>query len=159
MKYYIYESNIYKGTMSLDFPLDNFKTFVESTTITLYFDEVDSDFLEVSKNISLLCIAKDNQINKVYIEGEIQTLDENNIAILSVKKLIVTKNNFTIFKIDEEFFGLATVNYLPVIRANFEGKADIDLSYIIEQTNTILNSIMGEGEENGLESSLGNSIN
>lgn len=159
MKYYIYESNIYKGIMSLDFPLDNFKTFVESTVITLYFDEVDSDFLEVGKNISLLCIAKDNQINKVYIEGEIQTLEDDNVATLSVKKLTVTKNNFTVFKIDEEFLGVGSVNYLPVIKANFEGKTDIDLSYIMEQTNTILNSIMGEGEENGLESSLGNSDN
>lgn len=159
MKYYIYNNNVGVGTMSLKFPLDNFKTFVESTVVTLYFDEVDNDLLEIGKNISLLCIAQDNQINKVYIEGEIQTLEENNVVTLSVKKLTVTKNNFTVFKIDEEFLGLGAVNYLPVIKANFEGKIDIDLSYIIEQTKTILNSIIGEGEENGLESSLGNSDN
>ena len=148
-KYIIYDSdNQYLGIVSFEFPnLDkDFREFVNSMIVKLNFEIIDNDFLAIDKKLSLYCIPKgDIQNIRIYLEGTIQTLEEEQeedktifISNCSLDILDVKNNGFEYLNINknEDYYKIRAVNYMPVIKAE-----NVDITNIVEMTKSILETL------------------
>ena len=148
-KYIIYDSdNQYLGIVSFEFPnLDEgFRDFVNSMVVKLNFEIIDNDFLAIDKKLSLYCIPKgDIQNIRIYLEGTIQTLEEEQeedktifISNCLLDILDVKNNGFEYLNINknEDYYKIRAVNYMPVIKAE-----DVDITNIVEMTKSILETL------------------
>ena len=148
-KYIIYDSeNKYLGIVSFEFPnLDEgFREFVNSMVVKLNFEIIDNDFLAIDKKLSLYCIPKgDIQNIRIYLEGTIQTLEEEQeedktifISNCSLDILDVKNNGFEYLNINknEDYYKIRAVNYMPVIKTE-----NLDITNIVEMTKTIINTL------------------
>lgn len=147
-KYIIYDSdNQYLGIVSFEFPNLNkdFREFVNSMIVKLNFEISDDSYLAIDKKIFLMCISKEDRQVRIYLEGTIQTLEEEQeedktifISNCSLDILDVKNNGFEYLNINknEDYYKIRAVNYMSVIKAK-----DIDITNIVEMTKTIINTL------------------